>query len=164
MKLIKRGKVYHIRYTNEKGVLTSVSTHCNNAVDAEAYQTKWTIEGKPNNSYLKNVNDVLDYYYINVSSATSSVNQFNNFSFELKDIFPNPINNNAKIQFISGNSAGVVFTVFNYLGDKIEERKIVANRGVNDIEISANNYANGMYLYSINNGVQILSKRMIIAN
>ena len=71
MKLIKRGKVYHIRYTNEKGVLTSVSTHCNNAVDAEAYQTKWTIEGKPNNSYLKNVNDVLDYYYINVANTTS---------------------------------------------------------------------------------------------
>ena len=108
--------------------------------------------------------DVIDYYYINVTNSTSVVNQFNDFTFELKDIFPNPVNSNAKIQFISGNSADVVFTVFNYLGEKIEERNILANRGVNDIEISANDYANGMYLYSINNGMQIVSKRMIIAN
>jgi len=108
--------------------------------------------------------DVVDYYYINVTNATSVINQFHDFTFELKDVFPNPVNNNAKIQFISGNSADVVFTVFNYLGEKIEEKHIAASRGVNDIEVSANDYANGMYLYSINNGVQIVSKRMIIAN
>jgi len=113
---------------------------------------------------IQTQDDVVDYYYINVTTATATINQFNDFSFELKDIFPNPVNNNAKIQFISGNSANVVFTVFNYLGKKIEEKNIAATRGVNDIEISANDYANGMYLYSINNGVQVVSKRMIIAN
>ena len=113
---------------------------------------------------IQTQDDVVDYYYINVTNATATINQFNDFSFELKDIFPNPVNNNAKIQFISGNSANVVFTVFNYLGEKIEEKNIAATRGVNDIEISANDYANGMYLYSINNGIQVVSKRMIIAN
>ena len=48
--------------------------------------------------------------------------------------------------------------------EKIEEKNIAATRWVNDIEISAKNYANGMYLYSINNGIQVVSKRMIIAN
>ena len=109
-------------------------------------------------------NDTIDYYYINVTNATSVVNKFNDFTFELKDVFPNPVNSNSKIQFISGNSADVVFTVFNYLGEIIEERNIAATRGVNDIEIAANNYDNGMYLYSINNGIQIVSKRMIVAN
>ena len=109
-------------------------------------------------------NDTIDYYYINVTNATSVVDQFNDFTFELKNIFPNPVNNNAKIQFISGNSADVIFTVFNHLGEKIEEKNIAAGRGVNNIEISANDYTNGMYLYSINNGVQIVSKRMIVAN
>jgi hypothetical protein len=113
---------------------------------------------------IQTQDDVIDYYYINVANTTSVINRFNDFTFELKDIFPNPVNSNAKIQFISGNSADVVFTVFNYLGDKIEERNIAANRGINNIEISANDYANGMYLYSINNGMQIVSKRMIIAN
>jgi hypothetical protein len=113
---------------------------------------------------IQTQDDIIDYYYINVTNSTSVVNQFNDFTFELKDVFPNPVNSNSKIQFISGNSADVVFTVFNYLGDKIEERNIAANRGINNIEISANDYANGMYLYSINNGMQIVSKRMIIAN
>ena len=108
--------------------------------------------------------DVIDYYYLNISSSTNTMNKFNDFTFELKDIFPNPVNNNAKIQFISGSSADIVFTVFNHLGEKIEERNIAATRGVNDIEISANDYANGMYLYAINNGMQIVSKRMIVAN
>jgi len=113
---------------------------------------------------IQTQNDVVDYYYINVSNATSVINRFNDFTFELKDVFPNPVNSNAIIQFISGNSADVVFTVFNYLGEKIEERNIAATRGVNDIEISAKDYANGMYLYSINNGIQVVSKRMIIEN
>ena len=112
-----------------------------------------------------NQDDAIDYYYIEILENTTSVfNQFSDLTFELKDIYPNPINDNAKIQFISGNSADVVFTVFNYLGEKIEERNIAASRGVNNIEISAKDYANGMYLYSINNGMQIVSKRMIIAN
>jgi hypothetical protein len=114
---------------------------------------------------IQTQNDIIDYYYISIiDNATSIINEFNDFTFELKDIFPNPVNNNAKIQFISGNTADIVFTVFNHLGEKIEERNIAATRGVNDVEISANDYANGMYLYSINNGMQIVSKRMIIAN
>jgi len=113
---------------------------------------------------IQTQDDIIDYYYIEVTNATSVVNQFNDFTFELKSIYPNPVQNTAKIQFISGNSVDVTFTVFNYLGEKIEERNISASRGVNDIEINANDYANGMYLYSINNGAQIVSKRMVVAN
>ena len=108
--------------------------------------------------------DVIDYYYLNVTSASSTINQFNELTFELKGIFPNPVNNNSKIQIIIGESKDVVFSIFNYLGKKIEERSITLARGVNDIEISAKDYANGMYLYSLNNGIQIVSKRMIVAN
>ena len=113
---------------------------------------------------IQTQDDIIDYYYIEVTNATSVVNQFNDFTFELKDIFPNPVNNNAKIQFIAGNPADVTFTVFNYLGEKIEERIIAADRGVNDIQINANDFANGMYLYSINNGDKIVSKRMVVVN
>jgi len=116
--------------------------------------------------FLQNytINDTIDYYTITISGLSSVFDKLYENSFELKDIYPNPVNNNAKIQFISGNSTNVFFTVFNHLGEKIEERNIAVSRGVNDIEISTNNYDNGMYLYSINNGVQIVSKRMIVAN
>ena len=116
--------------------------------------------------FLQNytINDTIDYYTITISALSSVFDKLYKNSFELKDIYPNPVNNNAKIQFISGNSTNVFFTVFNHLGEKIEERIIAATRGVNDIEVFADDYTNGMYFYSINNGVQIVSKRMIIAN
>ena len=108
---------------------------------------------------------VIDYYYIDIiDNTTSTINQFDNFTFELKDIFPNPVNDQSKIQFITGEPKDIVFFVFNYLGEKMDEQIIAANRGVNDIFINANNYPNGMYLYSINNGEKIISKRMVIAN
>jgi len=109
-------------------------------------------------------NDTIDYYYINVTNTTSTVNQFNDFTFEMKDVYPNPINDQSRIQFITGEQKDVVFSVFNYLGEKMDEQIIAANRGVNDVFINANNYPNGMYLYSINNGKKIISKRMVIAN
>ena len=108
--------------------------------------------------------DVIDYYYIDIiGNSTSTMNQFNNFTFELKGVYPNPVNDQSRIQFITGEPKDVVFSVFNYLGEKMDEQIIAANRGVNDIFINANNYSNGMYLYSINNGERIISKRMIIA-
>ena len=64
-KLIKRGKYYHIRYYNEEGVVTSKSTHCENVIDAESYQSKWEKQDRPNSRYFTLINDVLDYYYIN---------------------------------------------------------------------------------------------------
>jgi len=64
-KLIKRGKIYHIRYYNEDQILTSVSTHCDNIIEAEAYQSKWEREERPNHSYIQYINDVLDYYFDN---------------------------------------------------------------------------------------------------
>ncbi|MGY8987007.1 MAG: T9SS type A sorting domain-containing protein [Flavobacteriales bacterium] len=108
-------------------------------------------------------NDVIDYYYIEVSNSTSLVNQFDPFTFELRDVYPNPVNNQSIIQFITGEPKSVIFSVFNYLGEKMDEQIIAANRGVNDIFINANSYPNGIYLYSINNGKEVLSKTMIIS-
>ena len=112
------------------------------------------------------INDTIDYYTITISATNPSAvfDKLYNYSFELKDIYPNPLNEQSKIQVIIGESSDVIFSVFNYLGETIDERSIYLTRGVNDIEISDKDYANGMYLYSINNGVQILSKRLIVAN
>ena len=109
-------------------------------------------------------NDVIDYYYIEIVANTTSVfNQYYNHTFELRDVFPNPVNDQARIQFITGNANEVTFSVFNLLGEEVEKRIIAANRGVNDIVFNTSNYSSGVYMYSINNGQNIITKRMIIA-
>ena len=77
---------------------------------------------------------------------------------------PNPVVNNAKIQFISGTSETVIFKVYNLLGEEVDLQIIHSQRGVNTINLNTTSYSEGMYLYSINNGKEILTKRMIIKN
>jgi hypothetical protein len=109
--------------------------------------------------------DVIDYYYIEVLSGTSSnLNQFNDLTFELKEVLPNPAVNNAKIQFISGTPETVIFKVYNLLGEEIKSQVIKSQRGVNTINLNTTSYSEGMYLYSINNGKEVFTKRMIINN
>ena len=89
---------------------------------------------------IQTQNDIIDYYYLNVTNATSTINKFDNFTFEMKDVFPNPVHNKSRIQFISGEPKPVVFSVFNYLGEKIDEQIIFANHGINDIFIDVSHF------------------------
>ena len=50
------------------------------------------------------------------------------------------------------------------LGEEIESQFIDSQRGVNTIIVNTTSYSEGMYLYSINNGKEVLTKRMIIKN
>ena len=113
---------------------------------------------------IQTQNDMIDYYYIEVSNTTAFFDKFDDFTFTMKDIFPNPVSDKSKVQFITGESKDVIFSVFNYLGEKMDEQIIAATRGVNDILINVDHYPNGMYLYSINNGTQVVSKRIVVAN
>ena len=99
-----------------------------------------------------------------VDNTTSVIHKFNNQTFDLKSPFPNPAENQAKIQFISGKSDDIVFKVYNLLGKQIYLRKIRATRGVNVIDINTSSYSEGIYLYSINNGRQVITKRMVVKN
>jgi hypothetical protein len=108
--------------------------------------------------------DVIDYYYLNISAATSTLNKFDNTTFELKGVLPNPAVNNANIQFISGTPEAVNFKVYNLLGKEIESQFINSQRGVNTINVNTTSYSEGMYLYSINNGKVVLTKSMIVKN
>jgi len=109
--------------------------------------------------------DVIDYYYIDVlNGTTSTLNQFDNSTFSLKDIYPNPVINTAKIQYISGLTNLVEFNIYNLLGEEVESRVISSSRGVNTINVNTTSYSEGIYLYTINNGSQILTKRMIVKN
>ena len=109
-------------------------------------------------------NDSIDYYYLQVSGVTSTINQFDNTTFELKEVYPNPVSNQAKIQFVSGTTENITFKIYNLLGEEIESQLISSSKGVNTINLNTSSYSKGIYLYSINNGNKVLTKRMIIKN
>ena len=105
----------------------------------------------------------IDYYYIEIiDSASMSIGTYNDESFELKTIYPNPVVDNSRIQFISGKSQQVTFTVMNVLGKTMVNKSISATQGVNELTISSEDFSNGIYLYSITANGKTSTKRMII--
>ena len=123
-------------------------------------------------SYASNVpflgtftqDDIIDYYYIEISAATSTINQFDNATFELKGIYPNPVVNQARIQFVAGNQGATIFKIYNLLGKEIESHSFSSLRGINTVSLDFSSYPEGIYLYSINNGSKILTKRVVVVN
>ena len=109
-------------------------------------------------------NDVIDYYYLNIMDNTSSINKFESNTFELKSAYVNHLINQAKIQFISGCPERITFAVYNLLGEQIDSQVITSSRGVNTIRLNTSSYSKGLYLYSINNGKELLTQRMIVKN
>ena len=102
-------------------------------------------------------------YVIDIGAAGIETIQLTNETFILKQNFPNPVNGNTTIQFIAGNQEVIDFSIINLLGDVVFKRAINAKRGVNTIDISSNDFSGGVYLYSISNGKNMLTKRMIIS-
>lgn len=106
--------------------------------------------------------DIIDYYYLDIVNATSTINYINRETFELKDVFPNPVNNNTKIQYVLGEDADISFELHNLLGEKVKSKLIKSQRGVNSFYVNVSNLTEGIYLYSITNGNVIKTKKMII--
>ena len=55
-----------------------------------------------------------------------------------------------------------MFTVKNLLGTTVYEEQIDANLGNNTIAFNRNSLTKGMYIYSLQTDVEIVSKRLII--
>tara|TARA_B110000263_G_scaffold46467_1_gene38556 strand:- start:9810 stop:10577 length:768 start_codon:yes stop_codon:yes gene_type:complete len=108
--------------------------------------------------------DTVDYFYIDISNSTASLEHINKLTFELMDVFPNPTSNFANIQFVIGSSDKVNFLVFDCLGNIVENKVIDANKGVNKFSLDVSQYASALYTYCLISSNNFLSKKMLISN
>ena len=56
------------------------------------------------------------------------------------------------------------FNVYNMLGQNVITRSLNAKQGINQIYINSKELAAGVYMYSLNNGTQTITKRMVIGS
>ena len=75
---------------------------------------------------------------------------------------PNPFTNVTKITFKSSLDSSVILTVRNVLGRTVFTKTYSIKSGENNISFYKNDIAAGMYIYSIQNNKNIISKRFVI--
>jgi plastocyanin len=83
--------------------------------------------------------------------------------FELMQNYPNPFNPSTSIQFVISNREFVTLKIYNILGDEVatlvnEDKE----QGVYDITFNATGLSSGMYLYKLQAGSFVETKKMIL--
>lgn len=97
----------------------------------------------------------LTYYKIDVKGtpcSPASVSELNSFGFEVTDLVPNPIWNNAELRFTAAQSASFELKVHNLLGQEIYSTTFQGLVGDNKAILDASKWNSGIYIYSLSNG------------
>lgn len=98
-------------------------------------------------------------------SATAGCNSIlnNELSVNSLSIVPNPFNNKAVVSFYSAKSGVMVERVTNMLGSEVYSHKLDVKAGDNTSIIDRNNLPAGVYFYSVTDGKNISTKRIVIS-
>ena len=101
-------------------------------------------------------------YFINIGTTSdhSLGSSFSNLT--LDNPVPNPSDNSTNIGYISINSDNISFEITNLLGEVILQENFVSKIGLNNISVNTSIFSNGVYLYSISNGLVRSTKRLIV--
>ena len=78
------------------------------------------------------------------------------------NIAPNPFREKADIRINSSVFQEVRFTVYNWIGQSIEQRHLTLNEGLNIIEFQSGSLSSGIYIYSLENESGRISGKMVI--
>ena len=93
--------------------------------------------------------------------GTTGINELEANGFVLSQNFPNPFNTESSVNYqLSKNANTVLFTVTDVTGRIISVKSIESSKGVHSVKID--NYAAGLYYYSLNVDGKIITKKMIV--
>ena len=98
-----------------------------------------------------------------VVTAPTGIGQLSQAKFDVGQNVPNPFNGRSEIHFTLVNNENVDFKVYNLLGAVVYSSNFKGEKGMNTITIEANSFAPGVYVYSVSNPAQTITKRMIVS-
>ncbi len=80
-----------------------------------------------------------------------------------KGNFPNPFVKNTSIQFNSDAAKTVNLSVSNMVGKVVYTSKLQASKGENNVNFTADQLTPGVYFYTISDGKNSVTRRMVVA-
>ena len=93
----------------------------------------------------------------------TGIESLNLTKFDVGQNVPNPVTGRSEIRFSVANNENVNFNVYNMLGAIVFSANYKAEKGINTIVIEANSFAPGVYIYSVGNTRQTITKRMVVS-
>lgn len=90
------------------------------------------------------------------------IDDLEQYGFSLGESVPNPTNGNSIISFTSKERAAYQFIVRDAIGRVVSSMPVNAAQGENRIIFDGTNMSSGMYTYSLSNGVNVLTERIVI--
>lgn len=101
--------------------------------------------------------------YRSIVTAATGIEVLSAVKFDVGQNIPNPFNGKSEIRFSVVNNESIDFKVYNLLGAVVYSTNFKAEKGMNTITIEANSFAPGVYVYSVANAAQTITKRMIVS-
>lgn len=83
-------------------------------------------------------------------------------SIDKLSVAPNPFVNSTNILFTSKTTSTVVFSVKNVLGKTVFKKRYNTKKGRNSISFSKGSLLSGMYIYTLQDSKNVVSKRFVI--
>lgn len=99
-------------------------------------------------------------YKIVVSAATG-INEKLNIQV-VQQNNPNPFSDKSEILFTAEDNGTAQFKIYNLLGNAVEEYDISVKKGTNKLILDAKDFGSGIYFYSIVNGNNVFTRKMIV--
>ena len=99
-----------------------------------------------------------------VVSAPTGIATMDLTKNDVSQNIPNPFSDKSEIRFTSVSSSDVEFKVFNLLGSVVYSSNFKSVKGVNTINMEANSFSPGVYMYSVKNGANTITTRMVVSS
>lgn len=103
----------------------------------------------------------VDYYTLVILPATG-VDELSNTTFSVKQNNPNPFSTYSNIDYMMPTTGKVTIEIRNILGELVFTDVKNGSKGLNQYQLNATNFTNGVYFYKLNYGGEVITKRFIV--
>lgn len=107
--------------------------------------------------------DTLNYYYIDVTTASGLISEDGLPTFTMGQNMPNPSEEFTNIIYTLSSKSDVDFFMFNMIGKEVYHKVLDGEKGENALKIDVRDFTPGIYMYSMTVGGESISKRMVIS-
>lgn len=111
----------------------------------------------------QSLNDQNDNYRIVIDNNTG-VLQLNTSNFKVGQNAPNPFRVRTEVEVFSPGSVTASLKIADMLGNLVRQQNIVLKKGNNLIQIDARDLSPGLYMYSVQDGKNVATRRMIVTD